>query len=77
MVLRLKQPNYSDRIQIIKNYVSNLGDKNCIDEKVIEYIAKNKKSDIRELEGAINRVLLYIRITKRKTYANDIKRIFK
>ncbi len=77
LTLELKQLNYSDRIQILKNHLRNLGKRNAIDEKVIEYIAKNKKSDIRELEGAINKVLLYIRITKQKNYANDIKRILK
>ena len=33
-----------------------------IDDEVIEYIAKNVKSNIRELEGSLNKIILFWRI---------------
>ena len=74
-VIELKSPNYNDRIEIIKNYIKGLGEKNTFDEKTIKYIARNKKSDIRELEGVINKIMLYLRMRKIKCNINIIKNI--
>ena len=47
----LQQPNYETRISILKNKLYRDGV--VIDDDIIEYVAKNIKSNIRELEGAI------------------------
>ena len=41
-----------------------------INEEVIKYIANNIKSNIRELEGAINKVMAFAKLEKRKLHLN-------
>jgi chromosomal replication initiator protein len=47
----LHQPDYETRISILKNILYRDG----VDmpEEIIEYVARNIKSNVRELEGAI------------------------
>ena len=47
----LQLPNYETRISILKNKLYRDGVK--ISEDIIEYVAKNIKTNVRELEGAI------------------------
>ena len=47
----LQQPNYETRFSILKNKLYRDGV--IIDDDIVDYIAKNIKSNIRELEGAI------------------------
>ncbi|MGA0316285.1 MAG: chromosomal replication initiator protein DnaA [Flavobacteriaceae bacterium] len=47
----LQVPNYETRISILKNKLYRDGVK--IEEDIIEYVAKNIKTNVRELEGAI------------------------
>ena len=47
----LQQPNYETRFSILKNKLYRDGV--VIDDDIVDYIAKNIKSNIRELEGAI------------------------
>ena len=47
----LQQPDFETRISILKNKLYRDGV--IIEEPIIEYVAKNIKSNIRELEGAI------------------------
>ena len=47
----LQQPNYETRVSILKNKLYRDGV--VIKDEIIEYVAKNIKSNIRELEGAI------------------------
>ena len=47
----LQSPDFETRVSIIKNKLFNDGVK--IEDKIIEYVAKNISSNIRELEGAI------------------------
>ena len=39
-----------------------------INEEVIKYIANNIKSNIRELEGAINKVMAFAKLEKNGSY---------
>ncbi|MEG2620989.1 MAG: chromosomal replication initiator protein DnaA [Bacilli bacterium] len=52
-------PDYEMRIEILKKKIigQNLG--NTISKEVIEYIANNCDSDVRQLEGALTRVIAY------------------
>jgi chromosomal replication initiator protein len=47
----LHQPDYETRISILKNILYRDGVE--IPEEIIEYVARNIKSNVRELEGAI------------------------
>ncbi len=53
----IKIPDYETRVAIIKNKIEN---KNAyLPEDVIDYIASNIKSNIRSIEGAINKLIVY------------------
>ena len=53
----IKIPDYETRVAIIKNKIEN---KNAyLPEDVIDYIATNIKSNIRSIEGAINKLIVY------------------
>lgn len=53
----IKIPDYETRVAIIKNKIEN---KNAyFPDDVIDYIATNIKSNIRSIEGAINKLIVY------------------
>ena len=53
----IKIPDYETRVAIIKNKIEN---KNAyFPDDVIDYIASNIKSNIRSIEGAINKLIAY------------------
>lgn len=55
MTVDIKQPDYETRLAIIseKAALKNI----TIEKKALEYIAKNIQKNVRELEGALNRVV--------------------
>lgn len=57
-------PDFETRIAILKNKASQL--KLDIPDDVYNYIAKNIKSNIRELEGAIKKIMLHQMFMKQK-----------
>ena len=57
-------PDFETRIAILKNKASQL--KLDIPDDVYSYIAKNIKSNIRELEGAIKKIMLHQMFMKQK-----------
>jgi chromosomal replication initiator protein len=59
MTLDIKPPELSLKIKILKNKILGMEIASEIDEDVYEYIATNSLSDVRTLEGAINRLLAY------------------
>lgn len=57
MVADIQPPNLEMRQAILQ---SKCAEKNCrFDDQVIDYIAQNIESNIRELEGAINRIITF------------------
>lgn len=60
--LDLQPPNYETRCAIIQKKL-NLLNKD-IDNQVIEYLAKNVQTNVRDLEGCIKKMLAYSEITK-------------
>lgn len=56
-------PDYETRMAILRKKVEL--DNFIIDDKVIEYIATNIKSNIRELEGALNKLIALYKLEKR------------
>lgn len=61
-------PDYETRMAILRKKEEMAGYN--IDQGVINYIAANIKSNIRDLEGALNKVVLYSRVTARPINLN-------
>lgn len=57
-------PNFELRSKILKNKMAGHDVAKLIDEDVINYIATNCESDVRHLEGAINRLYAYASIMR-------------
>ncbi|AOZ95037.1 chromosomal replication initiator protein DnaA [Butyrivibrio hungatei] len=60
LIADIQSPDYETRMAILRKNAENYG-KN-IDDEVIDYIATNIKSNIRELEGAYNKIIAYSRL---------------
>lgn len=57
IILDIKPPEIETRIAILKNKIQK--QPIIISEEVLEYIAANVQENIRELEGALNKILFY------------------
>lgn len=55
-------PDYETRVAILRKNAENYYV--TIDDSIIQYIAENVKSNIRELEGSLNKVIAYSKIKK-------------
>jgi chromosomal replication initiator protein len=60
----IQAPDYETRMAILKKNAENYDLK--IDEDIIQYIATNIKSNIRELEGALNKILAFAKLNKKE-----------
>ena len=58
LVVDVQPPNYETRMAIIKKYAETMNVNVSYD--IIDYIAKNIQSNVREIEGAFN--LIYARM---------------
>ncbi len=62
MIADISLPDYETRLVILK---TKLQEKNtALPEDVLDYIAANVKKNIRELEGALNKILAYSKINQ-------------
>ena len=59
LTVNIYPPDYDLRMQILKKKLSVHELAKPIDEEVLEYIANNCTSDVRKLEGALNRLFAY------------------
>lgn len=62
LIADIQPPDYETRMAILRKNAENY-DKQ-IDEEIIKYIATNIKSNIRELEGAFNKIIAFTRLNK-------------
>lgn len=60
MIADISNPDYETRVAILLRKCENINKK--IDDSIIQYIANNVKSNIRELEGALNKVLAFSKL---------------
>jgi len=60
MIADISMPEYETRLVILKKKAEELGIK--LSEEAFSYIASNIQKNIRELEGALNRVIAFIRL---------------
>ena len=62
LIADIQAPDYETRMAILKKNAENYGKE--IDDSVFEYIAENITSNIRELEGAYNKLIAFSRLHK-------------
>ncbi len=60
LVCDVQKPDYETKVAILRNKAEEVG--LLIPDTVYEYIAKNVGTNIRELEGAFNQILMYARL---------------
>ena len=64
LIVDIQSPDYETRMAILKNKMAmNLY---SIDEEIIRYIAENITTNIRDLEGALNKINAYSRLENNK-----------
>ena len=62
LIADIQPPDYETRMAILKKNAENCNKE--INEDILDYIATNIKSNIRELEGAYNKVIAFSRLNK-------------
>jgi len=81
LIVDIDTPDLDLKVKIIKqriNDIQNQFKENCyISEEVISYIAKESKTNIRELIGLLNRLIAFSRIHKKTLNVNDCKNVLK
>lgn len=60
LIADIQPPDYETRMAILSKKTESIG--KYIDEEVLKYIASNIKSNIRELEGAFNKIVAYSKL---------------
>ncbi len=75
LMVDIQAPDYSTRMAILQSKAES--DKLLIPKDVIEYIADNVKSNIRELEGALNKVILYADLSSKELNLDTAKEALK
>ena len=64
LICDIKRPNFETRLAILKKKVKS--DNIDISDEMLEFIAERIKSNIRELEGVLNRISAYSHLTNQK-----------
>lgn len=62
LIVDIQPPDYDTRVAILRNNAKSYEHK--IDDEIIDYIATNIESNIRELEGALNKVIAFAKLNK-------------
>ncbi len=63
LIADIQSPDYETRMAILKKYSDNNANTiKKIDNEVLDYIATNIKSNIRELEGALTKIIAYSKL---------------
>ncbi|MDO5310931.1 MAG: chromosomal replication initiator protein DnaA [Clostridia bacterium] len=66
----VQPPDYETRIAILKSKIEN--EYFTFDEEIIEYVANNIRSNVRDLEGAVKRILAYAGIERTNTISIEL-----
>lgn len=64
LVTDIKPPDFETRVAILQKKAAE--DNLVIEEDVIEFIARNRKTSVRQLEGAVIKLLAYSSLTRRE-----------
>lgn len=75
MIADINTPDYETRMAILKQKIE---EKNAnIPTDVLEYIANNIQKNVRELESAINRIIIYKKTNNKTIELEDAKKLLK
>ena len=75
LIADIQPPDYETRMAILRKYAE---EKNKIlSDDVLDYVAKNLKSNIRELEGAVNTIIAYSRLNNKEVNADNMEEALK
>jgi chromosomal replication initiator protein len=81
LVIDLQPPDFSLKIKILKNKFKeiklNFKENYNLDEEVFEFLASEITSSIRELVGALNRILAFSKINTKSPTIYECKKILK
>ena len=75
LIVDISSPDYETRMAILRKKEELDGYK--IDDEVIEYIAKNVKSNIRELEGSLNKIMAYANLEQKDINLDLAEKVLK
>lgn len=75
LIADISSPDYETRMAILRKK-EELDGYN-VDDSVIEYIATNIKSNIRELEGSLNKIMAYANLEKREVTLELAEQVLK
>ena len=64
LVTDIKPPDFETRVAILQKKAAE--DRLVIDDEVIEFIARNRRTSVRQLEGAVIKLLAYSSLTRRE-----------
>ena len=73
MIADIGYPDYETRLAILKNKVAKK--QVVLDDAIIEFIANNFQKNLRELEGALNKVLVHMKIAKNVFSVEEAKKV--
>jgi chromosomal replication initiator protein len=73
MIADISEPDYEIRLAILEQKL--IDKKFSLDKNVIEYMAENIQNNIRELEGALNRIYAYYQLKNQKPDIDEVKTI--
>jgi chromosomal replication initiator protein len=73
MVIKIESPDFQTRCEICRQFASTKGIN--IPESVIKYIAENLRSNVRELEGAMLKIMAYSALQDKKIDLNLAREI--
>lgn len=73
MIVDIKKPDYETRLAILEEKVRTRGA--TVDADALEFIAKNVQNNVRELEGALNRVLGHSEVHNQRATLEYTKRV--
>jgi len=75
MIADISAPDFESRVAILKQKIQ---EKNIFfPDEILEYIAENIQSNIRELEGALNRLIIYQKINNQLVDLETAKKLLK
>lgn len=73
MVADIQAPDYETRMAILTTKVK---EKNYpVEQKILEYIAENVQTNVRELEGALNRLMVYCQLNNTNPSLDQVKSV--
>ena len=73
MIADIGYPDYETRLAIIKTKLVKKGVN--LSNEIIEYVAQNFQKNIREMEGALNKIIIQTKINQNIITLDDVKKI--